>query len=148
MSSLATKRIAYAWGLAFAPHVLKLVILGTSGYKWDNAIGRHNMQKDKKDMHVSETALGLARRADAAHQNGNESFPLFAAAVIAAMTAGLDSATIDSLTSRYLILRYVCCEIMLRISEESDLLQSRIHLDLCFGQRSRNCGYQDFGLVW
>jgi uncharacterized MAPEG superfamily protein len=106
MSSLATKRIVYAWALAFAPHVVKLVVLGTAGYKWDNSIGRFNMSKDKKDMHCSEAALGRARRADAAHQNGNESFPLFAAAVLAATTAGLDSATVDSLTMRYLGLRY------------------------------------------
>jgi hypothetical protein len=33
MSSLAIKRIAYAWGLTFAPHVLKVVMFGAYGYK-------------------------------------------------------------------------------------------------------------------
>ncbi|MBE7181556.1 MAG: MAPEG family protein, partial [Terriglobus roseus] len=42
---------------------------------------------------------------DAAHQNGNESFPLFAAAVLAATTSGLDAGTIDTWTKAYLFLR-------------------------------------------
>jgi uncharacterized MAPEG superfamily protein len=106
-SSLATRRIVYAWALAFAPHVVKLVVLGSGGYKWDNAIGRHNMSKEKKDMRCTEATLARAKRADAAHQNGNESFPLFAAAVLAATSAGLDTATINTWTLRYLGLRYV-----------------------------------------
>ena len=37
--STALYRITYAWGLAFAPHALKIILLGNSGYKWDNKIG-------------------------------------------------------------------------------------------------------------
>jgi uncharacterized MAPEG superfamily protein len=104
-NSIVIQRIAYAWALTFIPHVIKLGILGAAGYKWDNAVGRHNMLKEPKSMKVADSALNRAKRADAAHQNGNESFPLFAAGVLSAIVTGVDSATIDSYTKLYLTLR-------------------------------------------
>jgi uncharacterized MAPEG superfamily protein len=104
-SSTAVWRIVYAWSLAFAPHVVKLVILGSGGYKWDNSIGRWNMTKDAKVMRAPPHIVARAQRADAAHQNGMESFPLFAAAVLAAQGAGVDEASVKSLTQLYLVLR-------------------------------------------
>lgn len=35
----ALYRVTYAWGLAFAPHALKIILLGASGYQWDNRLG-------------------------------------------------------------------------------------------------------------
>lgn len=106
-SSNAIRKIVYAWALAFAPHVLKIVLLNTGGYKWDNTIGRYNMSKDIKELPkgVSPATVARARRADAAHQNGMESLPLFAAAVLAAVAAGVDSESLDSKTKLYLGLR-------------------------------------------
>jgi uncharacterized MAPEG superfamily protein len=108
-SSKAIRKIVYAWALAFAPHVLKIVLLNAGGYKWDNKIGRYNMSKDVKDLPsgVSPSAVARARRADAAHQNGMESFPLFAAAVLSAVAAGVDSQSVDNKTMLYVGLRYV-----------------------------------------
>jgi uncharacterized MAPEG superfamily protein len=103
--STAIQRIAYAWALSFIPHVIKLGALGAAGYKWDNCVGRYNMSKDAKTMRISEAGLDRGRRAEAAHQNGNESFPLFAAATLAAVVAGLDGAAIDFSTKLYLGLR-------------------------------------------
>ena len=106
-ASLALTRITYAWGLAIVPHALKLVMLGVSGYKWDNRIGRANMAKDSKDYRISPQALARAKRADMAHANGNESVPLFGIAVLAATTAGVDAGAIDLWTKAYLALRCV-----------------------------------------
>jgi len=103
----AIKTIAYAWGLAFAPHALKITLLGNAGYKWDNRIGRANMSKDASRMKISPDALARCQRADAAHQNGMESLPLFGLAVLAAVQAGVDSGDVDKWTKIYLALRLV-----------------------------------------
>lgn len=41
-NSDAITRIAYAWGIAFAPHALKIIMLGQAGYKWDNRVGEYS----------------------------------------------------------------------------------------------------------
>jgi uncharacterized MAPEG superfamily protein len=99
--------IVYAWAIAFAPHAIKIGVLGSGGYKWDNKIGRHNMAKDPKNLRAPPNVVARAQRADAAHQNGMESFPLFAAATLAATYAGVESGNVKKLTNAYLVLRYV-----------------------------------------
>ncbi|KAF2436749.1 hypothetical protein EJ08DRAFT_728485 [Tothia fuscella] len=108
-ASNAVRKIVYAWAIAFSPHLLKIIILNAGGYKWDNSIGRYNMSTDinSKAPKVSRTAIARAKRADAAHSNGQESFPLFAAAVLAAVAAGVDGETVDGKTGLYLGLRIV-----------------------------------------
>jgi hypothetical protein len=104
-SSDAIWSIVYAWGLAFTPHIVKLGTLGVGGYRWDNTIGRHNMTKDNKGLRAPPHIIERAKRADAAHQNGNESFPLFAVAVLTAISSGVDPAATKKLTNAYLALR-------------------------------------------
>jgi uncharacterized MAPEG superfamily protein len=101
--------IVYAWAIAFAPHAIKMGVLGSGGYIWDNKIGRHNMAKDSKALRAPPNVVARAQRADAAHQNGMESFPLFAVATLAATYAGVDPAGVKNLTNAYLALRYVFC---------------------------------------
>lgn len=36
----ALYRVAYAWGLTFAPHAIKIALLGSNGYQWDNRLGK------------------------------------------------------------------------------------------------------------
>lgn len=64
------------------------------------------MTKDATRMKIAPDALTRCQRADAAHQNGMESFPLFAIAVLAAVQAGVDSGDVDKWTKIYLALRY------------------------------------------
>ncbi|TID12728.1 hypothetical protein E2P81_ATG10115 [Venturia nashicola] len=102
--SVAIKNILYAWGLAFSPHVLKLFILRAGGHLWDNKKGRHNMT-DPKAIRASPIVIARAQRADAAHQNGMESFPLFAIASLVAVYAGVDVEEVATLQKAYLGLR-------------------------------------------
>jgi uncharacterized MAPEG superfamily protein len=67
--------------------------------------GRENMSKDAAKMKISQAALDRAKRADAAHQNGHESLLLFAPAVVAAVTTGVDPTSVDKLTKFYLLAR-------------------------------------------
>ena len=60
--------------------------------------------------HPRDTVASLPaakRRAYAAHQNGFESFPFFAAAVIIATTQGASASTVNSLAALYIVLRGV-----------------------------------------
>ena len=50
---------------------------------------------------------GARHRAHAAHQNGYENFPFFAAAVIIAITQGTSISTVNSFAMAYLVLRVV-----------------------------------------
>jgi uncharacterized MAPEG superfamily protein len=68
--------------------------------------GRDNMAKDASSMKIDQAALDRCKRADAAHQNGNESLLLFAPAVVAAVSAGVASDEVDRLSKLYLLLRY------------------------------------------
>jgi len=103
LTSDALYSITYAWAMAFAPHVYKIVSISLAGYKWDNTAGRSNIGKAAgtipADLHAR------AQRADMAHANGQESFPLFVAAVLAAGVAGVDRDTVSSATKLYLGLR-------------------------------------------
>jgi len=65
------------------------------------------MSKDASRMKISPDALARCQRADAAHQNGMESLPLFGLAVLAAVQAGVDSGDVDKWTKIYLALRLV-----------------------------------------
>jgi uncharacterized MAPEG superfamily protein len=56
-------------------------------------------------MRAPASVVARAHRADAAHQNGMESFPLFAVAVLAAHVTGVEEASVNSLTLAYLALR-------------------------------------------
>ncbi|RDI85359.1 hypothetical protein Vi05172_g4825 [Venturia inaequalis] len=104
--STAVQNIIYAWGLALLPHALKLFILLSGGHKWDNRKGRHNMS-DPKTIRAPPNIIARAQRADAAHQNGLESFPLFAVATGAALWAGVEGEEVLWLQGVYLGLRLV-----------------------------------------
>lgn len=62
---------------------------------------------DPKSIRAPPHILARAQRADAAHQNGMESFPLFAVATLAAAYAGVDTGEVATLQKAYLGLRYV-----------------------------------------
>lgn len=60
---------------------------------------------DPKSIRAPPSTIARAQRADAAHQNGMESFPLFAVATLAAVHAGVDGGEVEGLQRVYLGLR-------------------------------------------
>lgn len=75
--------------------------LAKAGAPYDNARPRD----------VAERYEGRARRAYAAHQNGFEAFPLFAAAVLAAELKGAPRIGLDALAVAFILARivYIAC---------------------------------------
>ncbi len=67
--------------------------------KADPALDIHN----PRDVHAGQQ--GLRKRAYGAHLNGNESFPLFAAAVLAAAIRGVPPALLDPFAVAWVALR-------------------------------------------
>lgn len=100
LTSDALYSITYAWAMAFAPHVYKVISVSLAGYKWDNTAGRGNISKASGK--VSPEAYARAQRADMAHANGQESWPLFAVAVLAAGITGVDRDTTSNAAKLYL----------------------------------------------
>ncbi|ACJ00207.1 MAPEG family protein [Rhodospirillum centenum] len=84
---------------ALLPYLTVLPAKATGRY--DNAAPRDWAEKQS----------GFRRRAVAAHLNGFEAFPLFAAAVIAADVQGMPQDAIDTLAVAWVVLRigYVGC---------------------------------------
>uniref|UniRef100_A0A1D1ZCR2 Microsomal glutathione S-transferase 3 n=1 Tax=Anthurium amnicola TaxID=1678845 RepID=A0A1D1ZCR2_9ARAE len=89
--------------LAYAPHFLKgSIVVGQTG-RWNNISPRSNVDKAEKQM--SQAAYRKAKRCEAAHQNGMESFSVFACAVIAANYANVSNVTLNIASWSYVICR-------------------------------------------
>jgi uncharacterized MAPEG superfamily protein len=70
------------------------------------ALARAGAGVDNRDPRAAVARLlPRQRRAHAAHLNAYENFPLFAAAVIIAVTSGVPHATVNLLAVIYLVLR-------------------------------------------
>lgn len=83
-----------AWALVYLPKYAVWIPLALSG-KYDN----------REPRAQQATFEGWRRRATAAHMNGWESFPAFAAAAILAQLAHVEPAWIDRLGGGYLAAR-------------------------------------------
>ena len=66
--------------LAYTPHVLKGSIVISQTGRWNNISPRSNVDKAEKQM--TQAAFRKSKRCEAAHQNGLESFSIFACAVV------------------------------------------------------------------
>ncbi|KAF4577446.1 hypothetical protein EYR40_009199 [Pleurotus pulmonarius] len=85
---LSLYSIPAAWFCAFYPNTLKfLVIDKTVGY--DNTNPRSNLAKSKGSDKLKPDVVAKLQRMEGAHQNGNEAFPLWAAAVITVSSSGI-----------------------------------------------------------
>ncbi|KAJ3279957.1 hypothetical protein HK104_001032 [Borealophlyctis nickersoniae] len=91
--------------VAFIPHVVKGVIISSNVGKYNNVNPRTQLDAYKEKM--TKAAHQKALRAAAAHQNGLEAFPLFAAAVIAGNVAGLPTATLNAYSGAFLAARFL-----------------------------------------
>eukprot|EP00002_Diphylleia_rotans_P034020 TRINITY_DN7280_c0_g1_i1.p1 TRINITY_DN7280_c0_g1~~TRINITY_DN7280_c0_g1_i1.p1 ORF type:complete len:142 (-),score=31.55 TRINITY_DN7280_c0_g1_i1:28-453(-) len=92
--------IPAALGLTYAPHFYKAFLISRVR-KYDNVEPR--MMYDSEFM--KSPAAAPIRRAKAAHENGLENFPSFAAAILVTRLAGVPTGQIEPLAKAYLVCR-------------------------------------------
>ena|SRR5579859_4097232 len=112
--SIYTIPLAYLLVSAVSPRgVLMSLGLGHNVYP------REDIDKAAAQLPPAEAAK--IKRREAAHKNGHENFPLFAAAMIVGNDAGLDSGTLNLLGVGYLICRgvYTWCYVNLDTERKS-----------------------------
>ena len=85
-----------------------VLVAGLMPYLWTAVAKARGPRYDNRDVRSWQSRLdGVAYRAHAAHLNSFEAFPLFAAAVLAAMIAGADPARVNLLAIAFVVLRVV-----------------------------------------
>src|SRR5208282_1342776 len=105
--------IPAAWLLAQAVSPrLHLISLGLA----HNVYPREDIAKASSSLPPAETAK--LKRQEAAHVNGLQNFPLFAAAMIVGNEAGLEAGTLNLLGMGYLITRGVYTWLYTTVSKE------------------------------
>ena len=88
--------------------LLCVLIAGLLPYLYTGIAKVAGPRYDNRDVRGWQGRLaGLPYRAHAAHLNSFESFPLFAAAVLAALATGADATRINLLAIGYVVLRLV-----------------------------------------
>ncbi|GLB42190.1 putative MAPEG family protein [Lyophyllum shimeji] len=106
-SPLSLYSIPIVWFLGFYPNVLKgRLLVKTIGF--NNVQPRDNvarLERHKDAEKVSAEIAAKARRLEAAHLNGTETFPLWGIAVLAGNYARMDNETLNKLALSYAVLR-------------------------------------------
>lgn len=88
--------------------LLCVLIAGLLPYLYTGVAKVAGPRYDNRDVRGWQARLaGLPYRANAAHLNSFESFPLFAAAVLAAMATGADDSRVKLLAIGFVVLRLV-----------------------------------------
>lgn len=96
--------IPAVWLTAFAPATIKFLNIKSSiGY--DNLAPRSNAERLRTTQAVEKAKAARFLRMDGAHQNGNENFPIWIAAVLAGHVAGLPNSTMNTFSIGYFSLR-------------------------------------------
>lgn len=86
--------------------LLCVLIAGLLPYLFTGVAKVTGPRYDNRDVRGWQARLaGLPYRANAAHLNSFESFPLFAAAVLAALATGADAGRVNLLAVAYVLLR-------------------------------------------
>jgi uncharacterized MAPEG superfamily protein len=86
--------------------LLCVLVAGLLPYLFTGVAKVAGPRYDNRDVRAWQGRLqGLAYRANAAHLNGFEAFPLFAAAVLSAMVAGADPTRVNQLAVAFVVLR-------------------------------------------
>ncbi|KAF8069083.1 hypothetical protein FPV67DRAFT_1669114 [Lyophyllum atratum] len=102
-SPLSLFSIPVVWFVGFYPVALKSsLIRRTAGF--DNVEPRANVARLAQKK-VSPEIAGRAARLEAAHMNGNEIYPLWGIAVLAANYAKMDNQTLNILSLSFIGLR-------------------------------------------
>ncbi|KAF9570907.1 hypothetical protein EC968_001216 [Mortierella alpina] len=92
-----------AAGLAYAPHFIRVLIVANATKYWNNVSPRG--QLDKAEGRMTKAAYAMAKRAEGAHQNGLETLPLFYAAVLSALHAGVAKDTVTYYSKFFVLSR-------------------------------------------
>lgn len=86
--------------------LLCVLVAGLMPYLWTAVAKIAGPRYDNRDVRGWQARLtGLPHRATAAHLNSFEAFPLFAAAVLAALLAGADAERTMQLAIAFVVLR-------------------------------------------
>ena len=86
--------------------LLCVLIAGLMPYLWTTVANTVGPRYDNRDVRGWQARLsGLPQRAHAAHLNSFEAFPLFAAAVLAALLTGADAERTMLLAIAFVVLR-------------------------------------------
>lgn len=86
--------------------LLCVLVSGLLPYAFTGVAKPSGPRYDNRDVRGWQGRLaGLPYRAHAAHLNSFEAFPLFAAAVLAAMVAGADATRVSALAIAFVVLR-------------------------------------------
>ena len=83
------------------------IVRNTKNVRRDNANPRGETYAQSLKKNLPKEDFSRFERARAAHFNGYESFPLFAAAVICGNMAKIDPSTLNTMTGLFLVLRTV-----------------------------------------
>ncbi|CAI2176054.1 17889_t:CDS:2 [Funneliformis geosporum] len=105
MSNYSLYTLPAAVVVAYYPHFIKGYLVSRQTGKWNNISPRDNVIKAEKQM--TQDVWRKAKRCESAHQNGLETFPIFACSVIVANMAGVPFSTINFLSTSYVISRVI-----------------------------------------
>ncbi|ETS85990.1 hypothetical protein PFICI_04015 [Pestalotiopsis fici W106-1] len=122
------------WLISIAPHAyaLQLIKNATNG-RWNNANPRGSTWGAEMQRTVSAEVLARFERAEAAHHNGLENLPFFAAAVLTAQVAGVDREVIDTHAALFLAARVVYTFMYINIAKgKASFARSGIWALSCF----------------
>ncbi|KAK9388139.1 hypothetical protein V1515DRAFT_599756 [Lipomyces mesembrius] len=92
--------------LSLYPHAyaVKLIKAATNG-QWDNANPKSTLWDETMKRIVPKETYSCFQRAEAAHKNGMENFPLFATALVLGTLVKLPSQTMNVFAGTFLIVR-------------------------------------------
>ncbi|EGO04006.1 hypothetical protein SERLA73DRAFT_175731 [Serpula lacrymans var. lacrymans S7.3] len=90
--------------VSFFPAFLKTVTI-TSTIGFDNVNPRGNVQRAADSKKLSPELAAKVRRMEAAHMNGNETLPIWIAAILAGNFVGLDHETLNKASLIFVSLR-------------------------------------------
>ncbi|KAG9293820.1 hypothetical protein G9A89_019158 [Geosiphon pyriformis] len=79
--------------LPYFPYLIKILTILNQTGEWNHLSPRTNLEKCERKM--TKSAFEMAKRCDAAHYNGLESFPIFATAVLVANWTGVPRKTLN-----------------------------------------------------
>jgi uncharacterized MAPEG superfamily protein len=106
------------WVLSLVPHVYALqLIKGATNGRWNNANPKGTSWATELQRSVPSDVLAKFERGEAAHRNGLENLPIFAAAILAAHVAGVDHDLISAHAAVFLGLRVVYTLIYVNVAK-------------------------------
>ena len=105
------------WLLTLAPHNYAIAVMKkANNNRWDNRSPRSSKwDKTLRDSTPAEV-YGRYERAEAAHKNGMENFPVFVGAILAGTIAKLHPSTLNGFAAAYLASRVVYTYIYISVN--------------------------------